>query len=381
VIHPELFGARIKGEKMLNLSSHTDHKSDVERALACSLTGLFLLLSGCKSIGPEILPQDRMAYNKSICDSWQEQNLLNIVRLRYVDTPLFMDVASVISGYTLERSVNLNGQLSTANAIQGDSIGLGAGGRMTDRPTITYAPVIGERFNQKLMTPISPERLLFLIQSGWPADLVLNVTLDSINGLNAPVSIGENKRQGNAEFARVIELIRQVQRSNAIGMRINQSGEKKHTTLLIMKRNDIDQQTEEAFVEMCELLKLSPDASEFELSYGFLAQSDMELVCLSRSILQIMVELSAYIRIPAAHKESGICATSTVNPDNESFVILSSSAEPQEVAVKVFYRDHWYYIRDSDLESKRIFGFMMLLFSLTESGETVGLPLVTIPAQ
>jgi hypothetical protein len=366
---------------MLNFSLHKNHTSEAKRALVCGLAGLLFLLSGCKSIGPEILPQDRLAYNKSICDSWKEQTLLNIVRLRYVDTPLFMDVASVVSGYTLERSVNLNGQLSTANAIQGDSIGLGAGGRMTDRPTITYAPVIGERFNRLLMTPIAPERLLFLIQSGWPADLVLNVTLDSVNGLNAPVFIGHNKRQGDSEFARVIELMRQVQRSNAVGMRIKESEDETHTTMLIMRRNDVDPKTEEAFREMCELLKLSPDSSEFELSYGFLAQSDMELVCLSRSILQIMVELASYIRIPAAHEESGICATSTVNPDNVSFVILSSSEEPQDSAVKVFYRDHWYYISDSDLESKRIFGFMMLLFSLTESGETIGLPLVTIPAQ
>jgi hypothetical protein len=366
---------------MLNISSKKNRKAEPSLPFAFALAGLLLLLSGCKSLGPEILPQDRLAYNKSICESWQEQTLLNVVRLRYVDTPLFMDVASVVSGYTLERSVSLNGQLSTANAIQGDSIGLGAGGRMTDRPTITYAPIIGDRFNKLLMTPISPERLLFLIQSGWPADLVLNVTLASVNGLNAPVSIGDNKRQGDAEFARVIELIRQGQRSNAIGMRIKETGEEKHTTMLIMKRHDTDQKTEEAFRELCELLKLSPDTSEVELSYGFLPQSDMELVCRSRSILEIIVELAGHIRIPAEHETSGIAVTSSVNPENASFVILSSSDEPQGSSVKVLYRDHWFYISDSDLESKRIFGFMMLLFSLTESGETTGLPLVTIPAQ
>jgi hypothetical protein len=366
---------------MLNPRSQKNNDPEVKRVLACGLTGLFLLLSGCKSIGPKILPQDRLAYNKAICESWKEQTLLNIVRLRYVDAPLFIDVASVVSGYTLERSVNANGQLSTANAVQGDSISLGAGGRMTDRPTITYVPVIGERFNRQLMTPISPERLLFLIQSGWPADLVLNVTVDSMNGLHTPVTIGMNTRQGDSGFARVVELMRQVQRSNAIGMRIKESGEQTHTTMLIMKRSDIDQQTAEAFREICKLLKLSPDASEFEISYGFIPKSDQDIVFLSRSILQSMVELAGHIRVPTAHEESGICVESAVDPDHASFAILSSADEPKEVAVKAFYRNHWFYISDTDLASKRIFGFMMLLVSLTESGEATGLPLVTIPAQ
>ena len=68
--------------------------------LCLSLIGCILLLTGCKSIGPKMLPQDRMAYNKSISDSWREQTLLNIVKLRYLDTPLFIEVTSVVSGYT-----------------------------------------------------------------------------------------------------------------------------------------------------------------------------------------------------------------------------------------------------------------------------------------
>jgi len=41
--------------------------------------------------------------------SWKEQTLLNIVKLRYGDMPLFMQVASIVSGYTVEATVNLAG--------------------------------------------------------------------------------------------------------------------------------------------------------------------------------------------------------------------------------------------------------------------------------
>ena len=85
------------------------------------LTAVVLIfLTGCSSIGPNAVPRDRFDYNTAIVDSWKEQTLLNIVRLRYADVPFFVEVASVVSGYTLEGSVNLGGTVSSQNAIQGD---------------------------------------------------------------------------------------------------------------------------------------------------------------------------------------------------------------------------------------------------------------------
>jgi hypothetical protein len=49
--------------------------------------------------------------------------------------------------------------------------------------------------------------------------------------------------------------------------------------------------------------------------------------------------------------------------------------------VAVQYRDHWFWIEDGDLKSKRTFAFMMMLFTLSDSGGKENLPLITIPAQ
>jgi len=116
------------------------------------LTAIVLIfLTGCSHIGPKTVPRDRFDYNTAIADSWKEQTLLNIVKLRYADMPLFVEVASVVSGYTLESSVNLGGTVSSKDAIQGDFFDFGTSGKYTDRPTITYAPITGETFNKSFL--------------------------------------------------------------------------------------------------------------------------------------------------------------------------------------------------------------------------------------
>jgi len=61
--------------------------------------------------------------------------------------------------------------------------------------------------------------------------------------------------------------------------------------------------------------------------------------------------------------------------------ILCSQNEPPNAFVAIPYRNHWFWIDDRDLKSKRTFSFMMLLFTLADTGQTEPLPLVTIQAQ
>ena len=196
-----------------------------------------LFLSGCAHYGPHTVPRDRFDYNTAISDSWKEQTLLNIVKIRYIDMPLFVDVASIVSGYTLQSSVNLKAQAASEGAVQGDFASLGTSGTFIDRPTITYTPITGQQFNKSFMTPIPPGAILFLIQAGWPADLIYSLTVDSINGLRGRVSGGVNARPGDPDFARVIQLFRKIQKSGAVGMRIVKEQEEKETTVMFFHKN------------------------------------------------------------------------------------------------------------------------------------------------
>src|SRR5688500_4763466 len=122
------------------------------------------LLAGCGGIGPRTIAHDRFDYTETLSASWKQQMLVNMVKLRYGDTPVFLDVASVINQYSIETQVDLRLTWMHPEITTGDSQSTGAAARYIDRPTITYTPLSGERFARSLMKPIPPPAVLSLIQ-------------------------------------------------------------------------------------------------------------------------------------------------------------------------------------------------------------------------
>ena len=121
--------------------------------LTRSLQALFItstaLLVSCSSFGPSTIERDRMDYGLSLNTSIKQQLLGNIVRLRYMEAPIFVDVASVINQYSLSGNIDAGIGFSSGN----NTGSFGAGGRWEDRPTITYSPISGRKFSESLLTP------------------------------------------------------------------------------------------------------------------------------------------------------------------------------------------------------------------------------------
>jgi len=86
-----------------------------------------LLLAGCAAVGPPTVTRDRFDYVSAISESWKRQMLLNMLKVRYTDAPVFMDVASVISSYSLEGEVRLFGEYAPPG--RGDTVAEAAVGK------------------------------------------------------------------------------------------------------------------------------------------------------------------------------------------------------------------------------------------------------------
>jgi len=354
------------------------------RPLTCALVALFL--AGCSSIGPGTVPRDRSDYSSSISESWKRQTLLNIVKLRYLDPPFFVDVGQIVSGYTLQTSGALGGQISSLHALQGNSMNLGGAVTFIDRPTITYTPLTGNKFIKGLMTPLPPDSVFFMIQSGWPADAVCFASVAVMNGLNNQASSVAGVSPPDPDFLRALELLRKIQLSGAVAMRVQQDAQKQQTTLITFRSQNIPEETLADSHELRRLLHLDPDATEFKLVFGATATHDKELALLTRSLLQIMNTMAVQVEVPPEHLSQGRATpgydAKTAVPEKLRLVrIQSGKRKPADAYVAVEYRDHWFWIDDCDLQTKRAFAFMMMLFTLPDTGEKESLPLITIPAQ
>lgn len=345
-----------------------------------------VLVSGCRSIGPGTVPRDRLDYSSSISESWKRQTLLNIVKLRYLDPPIFVDVGQIVAGYSLETGLTAGGSLPETSSFGGKTATLGGSARFTDRPTITYTPLTGNKFIKALMTPLPPDSVFFTVQSGYPADAVFAAAVGTMNGLKNQESNLTGVSAPDQEFVQALELLRKIQLSGAVGMRVEQDAQKRVTTIVTFSSRDIGEQTLADLRELRKLLHLNPEATELRLVFSSTASNDRELAILTRPLLAIMNNLASLVDVPPEHIKDGRATpgfTSATTPQEASrpVRIRSSKDKPADAYVAVPYRDHWFWIDDHDLKSKRTFAFMMLLFTLSETGEKENLPLITIPAQ
>jgi hypothetical protein len=343
-------------------------------------------VAGC-SIGPSTVSRDRFDYSAALSESWKRQMLLNVVKMRYSDPPVFLDVGQVVSGYTVQSTFTALGNVFSTNGpvpgVPNSSVGLSAQGQFIDRPTITYAPLMGERFARSLMTPIPPSALMSLIQAGNPVDLVFRLGVHVINGLRNRYGGDIRATRGDPEFYQLLERLRRIQLSGAVGWRVQRV---EREEALVMSFRRVSGPSEADIVAARELLGLDPTARDFRVVYGAVPANNKEVAILSRSILEILIDLSSFITVPDADvAEQRVSATAEPEtgpsgPIRPLIRVGSSPDRPSDAFVAVRYRNSWFWIDDRDIPSKRLFSFLMFVFTLVETGSKESPPIITIPA-
>ena len=346
-----------------------------------------LALAGCASVGPATVPRDRLGYLAAIGESWKDQTLLNIVRLRYGDAPTFLEISSIISGYGLQGQVSAGGQVSSdrTNTIPSSLATLGASGTYLDRPTISYAPLTGERFTRSLLRPIPPSAVFELIQAGYPADFILMVTTKALNGVFNRSSMGGTSRPADPGFYPLLDALRRLQMSGSVSLRLEKNGPVETARVVLSARRSAA--TDQDLRLVRQILALAPDhPAEMTLVFGAVPRDGGELAVLSRSMMEILLEIALGIDVPAEHVAQGRTAASARPGDAEDprdrplVRVFAGPDKPADSFTAVRHHDTWYWIDDRDYRSKRALSIMMLFFSLAETGVTPQAPLLTVPA-
>jgi hypothetical protein len=342
-----------------------------------------VVMAGCASIGPATVSRDRFDYVASISDSWKRQMLQNLLKIRYSDAPVFLDVTSVINSYELTNNTNFGGQL--ARTGQGDTfVGISDNVGYADRPTITYTPLSGDKFARSLMAPLPISGILYLLQAGYPADAVLRLCVNSINGLNNAYGGPGSSSSGDAQFSELLRQMLAAQSTGALGVTQKTPKDKESAVLTFHRSNEDGADSIKAIEQ---LLDLDPQAREFDVIYGSHPSSKTEIAIVSRSTLQIMADFASYIDVPAADVAEGRVYAPTRSPEllrlfPQYLRVRNGAAPPADAYVAAKYRNTWFWVDDRDVQSKTALTFLMLLFSLTESGGAqAGAPVVTIPAR
>ena len=347
-----------------------------------------LALTACLSLrGAETISPSGYAYNEAIAQTKSEQLLLNLVRLKYRDAIVFMDVDGVTTQHQFGASFASETLLPFQRAANGSTL-LIPGVSASERPTIVYKPLDSSQFAQDLLAPIAPETIVLLANSGWSIERLMACYVERLGALsNAPSASGPTPDiiPNNARFREASALLRDLQRQERLSVaRVpSTDGEGADTVLQIHAGN----------TDACAPLQRLLKAESCDMQYALVAKGmdldHQELFAQTRTVLGALYALSHAIDIPLSHEAQGLVTQSAVGAQETAdwstfnsglFSVRTSPEKPETSAVTVFYRGHWYWIDDGDLDSKTTFNLLLFLLALQSAASDGVSPLLTIDA-
>ena len=359
-------------------------------------TGMLLgtvvsLLSGCAYFGPDTVHGNRNPYNIAIQKTSEEQMLLNLVRLKYRDTPFFLEVSSVATQFTY--NAGLAGAF-THGGGKSNIFEIGPSGEYEENPTVTYSPLQGEQFVKRLLSPISLETLLLLYNSGWSVERVFEMCAQRVNKIrNAPRAAGPTPATAPEykTFQRLTDLMRNLQVKDGLNIRLEHPSpgpvEHRGSSRIVMRLTAKGETTTETR-ELQKLLELSPDAPFYVVTPNYISGRHDRIGIQTRSLMGVLYYLSQGVKVPPEDIEAGrVTVTRTADGEVFDWVqvtggllrVRSQAAQPDRAAVSVEYRGHWFYIADSDLTSKTTFSLLHHLFALQSGDVQSTQPVYTLP--
>ena len=352
------------------------------RALTLTILCLIMVfLSSCVMVGPKQISMGRADYNEAINRTEDEQMLLAIVKGRYGETSSLLAVSGVAANIRLRTEAGVEVGFGTKE-FHGENL-LTGGIAYEENPTITYAPVQGEKYLKQIFSPIPLDLLVLSIRNPMHSSLYLSMLTNRINNMRNPDFLVSPFDEMDPRFQRFIELF--VELSNA-GILELVAGLKKDLPFKILIA-DYAPAYSEKVRECLTLLGLQMPRNKTKdillPVYFEVKRKKLEGIAIStRSTIDLIQILQAAIEIPQEHRSEGIAINyPELGPAWEDIHIYASKDKPERAAVSVKYRGYWFSINDNDLKTKLFYKVVRSLWSVSiaSSADQRAAPVLTLP--
>ena len=353
------------------------------------LVGILLLLNSCAQLGPDLVKAGRSDYNIILQQTEDEETILNLVRVRYGDRPLFFDVSNVSTSFTWSQNAAASGNLFEHGGtdLARNSLSVRGGLQYTERPTITYTPLGGKDFVKSVLTPADLDTLILLSNSGWSIERLLRLMANRMNGLpNAPRASGPTPGDPPVyeKFSEAAKLMRHLQKEGMLRLGY-QKIENEHTPVIVI---DSEAMAFDEARRLKKMLGLAIEKDTFTIDALGDRPRPESLGIDLRSLLGTFFFASHGVEVPVDDLKIGRAMTTkdeSGKPFDWSLVvgdlvsIRSQTNKPDNAQVAIKYRGSWFYINDSDLNTKYSFLLLDQLAALLGGKVEKAGPLLTLP--
>ena len=335
-------------------------------------------LAGCSTIAGNVLHDSRDRFNETAQLTNAEQLLRNLVRLRYAESPYFLEISSVSTSATMAGSLGIFGNTSPALPGLAPNILINPTVSYSQTPSFVFQPLTGEKFGRQLLRPVELRTIALLRTAGWDLRDILLVLVDSINGVAnapaatqfAPLAVPEN-----AEFRRVVEIIDRLEDSGLIqlGLEANATAPDPRGDIVLSVQIEKSASGSEDVQELTRRLALDPKNLTYRLAAAATGGGGQTIVVKPRSVLAAMRYLSKGIVVPEADRRDGLVP---VGRDAAGapvdwyrmlegvFTVRASDTMPSAPYVSVRHDGHWFHIDRTDLGTKQVFALLETVFAL-----------------
>ena len=358
---------------------------------SCLLT--LSLLTGC-FLGPTVLKGNRLGYNQHLHASNNEELLINIVRMRYCEQPLFLQVGAITASFGSATSLGVSGSHNSriSAVYPRTSVTPSLGYSYSENPTIVYAPIQGAEYASRMLSEVDLSTYLLMVRGGWSLRTLSRLLVMRIGQLHNPVPNGpesygpENndamfmellnffwilETRGDLEFVRIEKGCNNVGQA-VVRIRFDNKNEAKRLGELVGSSIPLETLPSGALITT---LKFNPVNNFSDREKG-------EIYFKLRNMLEVFWAVSFGVESGEeveALKGSNKVRTPSNGVPHLIITVKTSDTEPTNAYVCVFTRGKWYYIADNDLYSKFCLSALGSLYSLQAKPPQGVHPVLTLP--